>query len=154
VRHGLTPRLDLGAEIAGSMARAQVRGRLGRVRLARFIGGASAHVGLAQEDARAVRVGGSVPFVIGFDLLSVFEVWLGVRAAVDYLGGTSELGTSLDLITVRTGGVVGMAVGFRRVHLLVELGIDHELWLGNVNDSGIERGGLVLTPAFALRIRL
>lgn len=152
VRHGIGRNADLGLEVAGSSARGMLRGMLGGG-MARFVGGIAPHVGLAHEDGDLLRVGGTVPITLSVDVLSLYELWIGARIAVDYLTGTVR-GEAISMTGLRTGGVIGLGVGFRRLLVLVELGIDHELWSGTVSDISIERNGLVLTPAFAIRLRL
>jgi len=151
-RHGLGPNADLGIEISGSSARAMLRGQVG-AGMARLVGGIAPHVGLAHSDGELVRVGGTIPLTLSIDLFSLYEVWIGARIAVEHLTGSVQA-ASISMTGLRTGGVVGMAVGFRWLWLLVELGVDHELWSGTVSDTSIERNGLVLTPAFAVRVRM
>ncbi len=151
-RYGLGPDADLGLEVAGSSARAMLRGQLG-VGLVRLIGGFAPHVGIAQEQGDLLRVGGTVPLTLAIDAFSLYEVWVGVRLGVEHLAGSAG-GVDISMTGLRTGGVVGLGVGFRRLMVLVELGVDHELWSGSVADVSIQRNGLVLTPAFALRLRL
>lgn len=152
VRHGLGPDADLGAEISGTSARAMLRGQLG-LDMVRLVGGIAPHVGLAHSGGELVRVGGTVPITLAIDLFSLYEVWIGARVAVEHLTGSAQA-ASISMTGLRTGGVVGMAVGFRWLWVLVELGVDHELWTGSVSDISIERNGLVLTPAFAVRVRM
>lgn len=152
VRHGLGPDADLGLEVAGSGARGMLRGQL-REGLVRFIGGFAPHVGVAHEQGDLLRVGGTVPLTLSIDAFSLYEVWVGLRVGVEHLVGEVG-GNAVSMTGLRTGGVVGLGVGFRRLSLLVELGIDHELWSGDVSDISIATNGVVLTPAFAFRIRL
>ena len=152
VRHGISRDVDLGLEVAGSGARAMLRGQVGEG-LVRFIGGFSPHVGLGHEGGELARVGGTVPLTLSIDAFSLYEVWVGVRVGVEHLFGNAA-GSTVSMTGLRTGGVIGLGVGFRRLMLLVELGIDHELWTGRVSDIAIERSGLALTPAFAVRVRL
>jgi len=152
VRHGLGPRADLGVEATASSARGHLRGRL-PLGTVSFLYGIAPHVGVAHDETSAVRVGGTVPLVIALDLFSLYEAWIGARITVEHIAG--DLGpSSVSLTGLRTGGVVGLAVGFRRFHVMMELGVDHELWTGSLGDISIGANGLVLTPAFAVRLRL
>jgi hypothetical protein len=157
VRHGLTDDVDLGVEAAGSSLLLSLRGQLRHRSGLRLIGGVAPYVGLVHDDGTAVRAGGALPIGIAFDAFSVLEAWLGARIAVEHV--TGEMGPdaaaqSASLTGLRAGGVVGIAAGFRRLHVLVELGVDYEHWTGALADSSIERSGVVLTPGFALRLRL
>ncbi len=153
-RYGFGDDADLGVEASGTTLRAMLRGRLRLGGFASLMGAIVPHLGVAHDGSAAVRGGGTLPVVVGFDVLSVLEIWLGVRGAIDHLGGELAGGDTVSLTGVRTGGVVGVAAGFRRLHVLVELGIDHELWLGELAGRSIERNGLALTPGFAVRLRL
>ncbi|MGB5809907.1 MAG: hypothetical protein WBG86_05205, partial [Polyangiales bacterium] len=56
---------------------------------------------------------------------------------------------------VRIGPVVGMALGVRRFHALVELTAAYEHWsIGDPDGSRLRRNGVALIPGFALRLRL
>lgn len=152
VRHGLGSRADLGVEATASSARAHLRGRL-PLGTASLLFGIAPHVGVAHDDTSAVRLGGTVPLVLAIDLFSLYEAWIGARITVEHIRG--DLGAlPVSLTGLRTGGVVGLAVGFRRFHVMMELGVDHELWTGDLGDNAIDANGLVLTPAFAVRLRL
>ncbi len=155
VRHGLSEELDLGVEAAGSSVRGNLRLRAPLGSLAHLMVGVVPHAGVVADlnDGTAFRGGGLLPIVLGLELFSMYEAWIGVRVGLEHVSG--ELGgRSVELSALRTGGVIGLGVGFRRLMVLVELAIDHELWWGSLGDTGIERNGLTLTPAFAVRLRL
>lgn len=151
-RHGLGRQVDLGLEASGTTARLMLRGQVGDG-MARLVAGIAPHVGVGHEGGELVRAGGTVPLTLAIDVLSLYEVWVGARVGVEHLAGTA-VGVGISMTGIRTGGVVGLGVGFRRFMVLAELGIDHELWTGTISDTSIERNGLVLTPAFAVRLRL
>ncbi|HJL19579.1 MAG TPA: hypothetical protein RMH99_28205 [Sandaracinaceae bacterium LLY-WYZ-13_1] len=158
VRHGVTDDVDLGVTAAGSSLHAPVRAQLalGGSSL-RLVAGLAPHVGVVHDEGAAARFGATLPIGFAFDALSILSAWLAARVGVEHV--TGELGAddaarSVALTGVRTGGVVGLAVGFRRLHVLVELGVDHERWLGDLADNAIDTDGIVLTPAFAVRLRL
>lgn len=152
VRHGLTRDIDLGLEVSGTALRGHLRLQLGSG-MVHLVTGLAPHVGLGHQDGELIRLGGTIPIVLAVDVLSIYEIWIGLQLGLEHL--TGQAGTdSISMTALRTGGVVGLAVGFRRVHVLVELAIDHELWTGSITDTQIERNGLVLTPALAVRLRL
>lgn len=154
-RHGLDEHLDLGVEASGSSVRASLRGRIPLGSLAHVLIGIVPHAGAVSdlEGNDAFRGGAMLPIVLGAEVFSMYEAWIGARVGLEHV--TGELASrSVGLTGVRTGGVVGLGVGFRRLMLLVELAVDHELWWGSLGDTRIERNGVALTPAFALRLRL
>lgn len=151
-RYGLGPSADLGIEASGTTARALLRGQLGDG-MVRVQAGLGPHVGVGHEGGELVRAGGTLPLALTIDVLSLFEVWVGARVVLEHLTGAAR-SVAISMTGIVTGGVVGLGVGFRRFLVLVELGVDHELWTGTVADMSIERSGLVLTPAFAVRLRL
>ncbi|MFK7985472.1 MAG: hypothetical protein AB8I08_05535 [Sandaracinaceae bacterium] len=152
VRRGVSPDVDLGVETAGTTLRLSARGRV-RLGMFNLVAGLVPHVGLVDDPIEAGRLGVSIPVVLSLDVLSVAEAWLGVRGTLEHAFGELE-GAALTVTGVRGGGVLGLAVGFRRFHVLLELGIDYERWFGALGDTEIEREGVVLTPAFAVRLRL
>jgi hypothetical protein len=154
VRYGLTEDLELGGEITPSQLRATLRGQLPLGSLGLLNLGIAPFGGYALEgDALAARGGALATLAVTLDISSIYEAWIGVRVGVEHAAG--ELGeSSLALTGLRTGGAVGIGIGFRRFHVLIELAVDHELWWGSLDDSSIQRNGVVLTPAFAFRLRL
>jgi hypothetical protein len=154
VRHGLTDELDLGVEASGSSLRGSLRGRFELSSMMSVMVGAAPHVGLVHDGEQAAfRAGGLVPIVLSIDLLSLYEVWIGARIGLEHVAG--ELGgAATSWSGLRTGGVIGLAIGFRTLHVLAELAVDHELWWGTRNGAAVQRNGVALTPAFAVRLRL
>jgi hypothetical protein len=55
---------------------------------------------------------------------------------------------------VRAGPVIGMALGVRRVHALIELTAAYEYWFIDHPGVSLDRGGFVLIPGFGIRLRL
>ncbi|MGE0784159.1 MAG: hypothetical protein AB7S26_00625 [Sandaracinaceae bacterium] len=152
-RVGVARDLELGAVVAGSTAHVMLRGQLRLSPTVRLTLGLMPFAGGAgDERASALRLGGQVPAVLGISISGVYEAWFGLRAAGEYLGGEAD-SRELMLAGIRVGGVVGLAAGFRRLHVIAELGVDHEWWLGSFGDTSISRTGIALTPGFAVRLR-
>jgi hypothetical protein len=162
VRVGVSDDVDLGLVVSSASGRAELRWgtRLGQLR---------AHVGLAGFGGYAVtnadangaqgsgwRAGALLPLTLAFDVAGILEAWIGARFAFERVEGElgpGALGARSALWGLRGGGVVGLALGFRRVHFLAELAVDGEHWSGQNGGVSLERAGVALTPAFALRIR-
>lgn len=162
VRVGVSPDLDVGMVVSGASGRIEARygARLGQLR---------AHVGVAGFGGYAVtdpdangaqgsgwRAGGFVPLTLAFDVAGILEAWIGARFAFERVEGTLgplAMGATTDAWGLRGGGVVGLALGFRRVHVLAELAVDGEHWSGHVGATSFERAGVSLTPALGARVR-
>jgi len=163
-RAGLQGGWDLGAIVAGSGGRLEVRsgGLLGSsltyhvgVALSGAYQGSESRQTAMDETlsaAEGFRVGALVPVGIGLALGGIFEAWGTVRLGAEYLNGTVGIAAG-DAWVLRSGLALGVGVGFRRVHVLVELAVDFEHVRGQLAGNAIERSGIVLTPAAALRIR-
>ncbi|MGF1468493.1 MAG: hypothetical protein ACFCGT_20400 [Sandaracinaceae bacterium] len=161
VRRGVGDRVDLGAQIAGSTGRVAVRGTVPAGGGLRLVLGLSPHAGWLEtepaQSGQAFRAGVELPVVLAFDVSSLYSAWFGLRLGVDHANGRigptdarrDAYGTGL-----RTGGVFGMGVGFRRFHLLMEIAIDHEAWWGRLGTVRVERNGVVVVPSFAFRLRV
>lgn len=162
LRVGVSEDVDVGLVVSSASGRAELRWgtRLGQLR---------AHVGVAGFGGYAVtnpdangaqgtgwRAGALVPLTLAFDVAGILEAWIGARFAferVEGVLGPGSLGVPSALWGLRGGGVVGLALGFRRVHFLAELAVDGEHWSGQNGGVSLERAGVALTPAFALRVR-
>lgn len=163
-RVGLDDGWDLGVVIAGTGGRAEVRtgGPLGT--LANYHLGAALTAGYQRsEDAQSgmgavlraaegYRVGAFLPLGIGAALGGIFEGWGTVRLGAEYVSGTVGADRG-DAWILRSGLALGIGVGFRRVHVLIELAVDFEHVRGQLGGVAIDRSGVVLTPATALRLR-
>lgn len=154
VRHGITDDIDLGVEVAGSSLRGSLRGQLALSSMVSLVAGLVPHVGLLHDgEEPAFRGGALVPIVLSVDVLGLYEVWVGLRAGLEHVAGPLA-SRDAHLGGLRAGGMVGLAIGFRRLHVLAELAVDHELWWGRHGDTVVARSGVALTPAFGLRLRL
>ena len=104
-----------------------------------------------------VRASVELPLLYSADYGGVYETWVGPRVGMDYVMGAfrTESGTSDVRATgIRAGAVLGFAAGFRRIHAMIELSAAYERWWMHANGERRNRGGFVLIPAFALRVRL
>ncbi|GAB4213141.1 MAG: hypothetical protein OHK0013_36720 [Sandaracinaceae bacterium] len=162
VRVGLSRELDLGIVVSGAAGRAELRygGRFGQLRahlgVAGFGGYATTRVDVMGAQGAGWRAGAFVPLTLAFDVAGILEAWLGARFALERVEGAlgpSDSHADTRAWGIRAGGVVGLALGFRRVHLLAELAVDGEWWSGRTADVALERAGVALTPAFAVRAR-
>lgn len=167
VRVGVSRELDLGLVVSAASGRAELRygETVGSVRLHAGIAGFGGYA-VTDPDANGAqgsgwRAGAFVPLTLGFDVAGILEAWVGARFAFErvegQLGPTTMMPTSTNATSsawgVRGGGVVGLALGFRRVHVLAELAVDGEWWSGQLAGVSFERSGAALTPAFGVRIR-
>lgn len=107
-------------------------------------------------------VGADIPILVGYrsdgDL---YMLWLGARAGlehVDISAETSEPDTvaigpapiSLSATRLWAGGLVGAALGFRHVHVAMELDVSYASISGSYNQSHAQVDGVMLTPGTAL----
>jgi hypothetical protein len=164
LRLGLGDRTDFGVTVAGTGGRIDVRRVFqlsGREKLERYgiLVGASALV-IRTEDADVGALwsgGGEIPVLFTFDAASVIEAWVGVRLGVTHtagavkVAGRSEQGVVWGL---GAGAVLGVAVGFRHAHALLELSAAYQSFSGAQGSEDLRLPMVTLTPAFALRLRL
>jgi hypothetical protein len=108
--------------------------------------------------------GADLPILLGITSKSdVYSLWIGPRAGVELLSGrldTTELTSApvqQELIDARArhfyvGGVLGMRVGFRHVHVGLELGAAYHHASATFGDASLSINQATLTPAGALLI--
>lgn len=154
-RIGLGNHTDVGLRLQGNLARASLRKRWQVERQLGLLVGAAPYAGwVPDRDGDASpgrRLGLDIPLTLGARFNGVYEAWGGLRFAVEHATAPSQPRGSV--VGMRAGLILGLAVGFRRLHALLELTADYERW---AVQSGSEDpyGGMALTPAFALRFRL
>lgn len=163
-RYGVARGLDVGALLAGTTLRLDVRRELGAfedttrptwiVSASPFVGWIPEHdelgrgyrVGLEGRVARAVDIGG------------LYEAWAGLRLGTEAVAGefAREGLARADgrAFALRGGAMLGVSAGFRRVHAFLELSVVYEHWWGEHGDTRLNHGGVVLTPSFGLRVRI
>ena len=106
--------------------------------------------------------GADVPLLVGWRSdAGLYHLWAGARAgfehdAIDQL--TSEpksvtIGTppiSLAATRYYGGGLVGFAVGFRHIHVALELDVAYQNAVGDYNATHVTISGVAISPATAL----
>lgn len=162
-RVGFERNWDVGVIAAGPGGRVEVRGdyRLGP--MTHFHAGFALSGGWAHAEptqgttgADGYRVGGFVPLTLGIDVSGIFEAWGTVRLGAEHVEGTIGIGSaprSAEAWMLRAGLALGLAVGFRRVHVLCEVAVDAEHVRGTSGGVSFDRTGGAVTPAVALRVR-
>ena len=162
-RYGLTDKWDLGLMVAGTTVRAEARYahvlQEGTTRSSLIVGLAPYGGWIPDRDASGSggRVGFEVPFVYGIEIGGVYEIWIGARGSGEYVFGDFQVagsGRKASGAGVRAGPVIGMALGVRRVHALIELTAAYEYWFIDHAGVSLNRGGFVLIPGFGIRLRL
>ena len=161
-RYGLAERWDLGLMVSGATVRAEARYERvlqeGTTRKALVVGMAPYGGWIPDRDrsGRGGRVGFEVPFVFGAEIGGIYEIWIGARGSGEYVFGDFQIAASKQRASgagLRIGPVIGMALGVRRVHALVELTAAYEHWFIDHAGTSLDRGGFVLIPGFGIRFR-
>lgn len=161
-RYGLAENWDLGLMVSGTTVRADARYERvlsdGTTRKALVVGMAPYGGWIPDRDGsgRGGRVGFEVPFVFGVEIGGIYELWLGARGSGEYVFGDFQVAGSEQKASgagVRAGPVIGMALGVRRIHALVELTAAYEYWFIDHAGASLNRGGFVLIPGFGIRLR-
>jgi hypothetical protein len=106
--------------------------------------------------------GGDIPVLVGWESAGgIYKIWGGARGGFerDVLESvTSEpkaitIGTPplrLDANRYWGGAVLGLATGFRHVHVALELSANYQFVQGNYNENRVTVRGVTLAPATAL----
>jgi len=105
--------------------------------------------------------GADVPVLVGYRSEGdLYMLWLGVRGGwehVDISEVSSDNGITLGQAPVSLsatrfwgGALVGFAVGFRHVHVGVELDASYASVSGDYDDTHVQVSGITLAPATAL----
>jgi hypothetical protein len=162
-RIGIARGWDLGVLVAGPNGRLELRTGIRLGPSTRFHAGLSGYGGGLVRETSDVegggdgyRVGALVPIVFALDLGGILEAWAGARLGFEHVGGQIVSGGVMlrgDGTAFRGGLLVGLAIGFRRVHALLELAADYEYWRGHLAGVSFERQGVALVPSFGLRVR-
>ncbi|MFO0679810.1 MAG: hypothetical protein U0169_25015 [Polyangiaceae bacterium] len=172
-RVGIADDYEAGLAYTGRAARLDVRRQFGDgdVRLSVGLAGTAAFYGRLQGgtlpgvELESMRgFGGDVPIVLGWEsAASIFRAWAGVRGGYERVSiglvrsepKTTTLGTvpaSLTGDRFWGGGLVGVAAGFRRVHVAMELDVAYHSVSGNYAGTSASVGGLTVAPAAAVLV--
>lgn len=166
-RVGVGEQFEGGLAYTGRAVRADIRRsfELGRYwALSLGAGGSAVLYGQQNEGALAQLHGwgADVPLLVGFQSDGgLYALWVGARAGwehVDISDVTSEpktvtLGVSPAVLSATRwwgGGVLGFAVGFRHLHVALELDAAYANVSGSYNQTSVQVDGLTLAPAAAL----
>ena len=161
-RYGLAEKWDLGLMVSGTTVRAEARYesllQQGTTRTVLMVGLAPYGGWIPERDqsGRGGRVGFEIPFTFGVEIGGIYEVWVGARASAEGVFGDFLIAGSDQRASgagVRAGPVLGMALGVRRIHALVELTTAYEYWFIDHAGTSLNRGGFVLIPGFGVRFR-
>jgi hypothetical protein len=166
-RAGLGEGFEVGLTYTGRAARADFRHSWSWDRLSLSIGGGMSYIfyGDAQGaslpfiDVDSVQgYGADVPVLIGWESAAgIFMAWVGVRGGFDhagisdtdqvqFMGGPGELSAT----RVYGGGLVGVATGFRHIHVALEFDANYQSVSGSFFTMHVSDAGLTLVPAGAL----
>ena len=106
--------------------------------------------------------GADVPVLVGYESDGdLYMLWLGARAGWEHVNiedltsepGSGEFGTppiSLSATRLWAGGLLGVAVGFRHVHVAMEIDVSYANLTGDYNQTHARVAGVTLAPASAL----
>ncbi len=107
-------------------------------------------------------VGADVPVLVGYRSdADLYMLWLGVRGGLEHVDISQETSEpaaaaigpapiSLSATRLWAGGLVGAAVGFRHVHVAMEIDVSYASISGNYDQTHAQVEGVMLTPATAL----
>ena len=163
LRYGLDRGYDIGLLVAGPVVRLDLRRELvlsnGSTRKALVFALAPFGGAIVDDDEQGsgMRVGAEARAAYGADVGGLYDAWVGLRLGVEHargdfaLAGVSVAGQGTAL---RAGLMLGLAVGFRRLHAFAEVTAWAEGWIASHGEIDLNRFGLVLTPSFGLRLRI
>jgi|HubBroStandDraft_1064217.scaffolds.fasta_scaffold02113_8 hypothetical protein len=171
-RVGIGSKVEAGIGYTGRAVRLDLRRSFdlpGRWALSVGAAGSAALYGhqdgteLADVDVGQMHgVGADVPVLLGYQSdADLYLLWFGARGGWEHVDisevtsepGATELGPApIALSATRwwAGGLVGAAVGFRHVHVAMELDVDYASISGSYNQTHAQVAGVMLTPGTAL----
>jgi hypothetical protein len=171
-RVGLGSSFEAGLDYTGRAARVDLRHSFDYGDVSLSVGGGVSYVFYGDQSAAALPnvdvnsvqgFGADVPVLIGWQSAArLIMVWGGVRAGFDHVGisdtfpmqfpMTPTMGTPSELSATRFygGGLVGLAAGFRHLHVALELDVAYQTLAGSFFATGASVSGLTMAPAGAL----
>lgn len=132
------------------------------VGLSAAFSGRQTHTLTGVDDANLFGFGGDVPVLVGYkSTAGLYYVWIGARFSYEHdtiQPRNSEAvppgaqSTAPQLVGDRfaVGGLLGLAIGFRHIHVAIELEADYAAITGTFGGVTGRVDGLSLTPATAL----
>lgn len=168
-RVGVGSQVEGGIAYTGRGARIDLRKAFGTGKVAfsaggglraTFLGrGTEALPGVASQGA--FGYGLDVPLLVGWrSEAGLYQVWGGVRGGWDHIGieprstepvaGAPPFPGTLSANRFFVGGVVGLAIGFRHVHVALELDANFESVSGTFGGASGSVQGATLVPASAV----
>ena len=167
-RVGITGSNEAGLSYTGRAVRLDVRHSFGlnkknSLALSTGLGGDVlfvAHPRAGSQDPHSLVGGGvDLPILFGWrSTAGLYSAWIGPRPGFSFVRGALADGTSFSARDVRLGFVGGLSVGFRQIHVAMELGGAFHFVDALVVDAlgggaqQMEFGQFTLTPAGALNI--
>ncbi len=167
-RVGLGDGLELGLTYTGRAVRADIRHAWSRDAVSLSIGGGATYLFYGDDtgaDLPGIDVdatqgfGADLPVVLGWDSSArIFSAWLGARAGFDHasipqfdgLSAPTTLSSALSATRLYGGGVVGLAAGFRHLHVALEFDATYQTIAGSFYATHVTASGVSLVPAAAL----
>lgn len=118
---------------------------------------------LPNVDLAALRgYGADLPLLVGWESdAGLYKIWLGPRAGFEHVTVESvrsepksvTLGSPpvrLEAMRWHAGGVLGIATGFRHVHVALEAAVSYQVVSGTYDAAEATVRGITLTPGTAL----
>jgi hypothetical protein len=172
-RVGLGAQFEAGLAYTGRAVRADVRRSFElseEVAMSIGVGGLATLDGRNESDTlpdvnlgRVHGWGADVPVLIGYQSTGdLYMVWAGARAGWEHIdiddltdapdGGPRESAGPISLSATRFwgGGLLGAAVGFRHLHVAMELDVSYASVTGDYDATHARVAGVTLAPATAL----
>lgn len=169
-RVGVGSNSDTGVAYSGRAVRVDMRHSLNfdaHWSLSAGVGGSAVIGGHdpidADTDLSRLQGGGAdIPVVVGYESDGgLYAAWLGARAGWEqvFAGNVRSeplagqvSGPALSVSAGRTwaGGLLGVAVGFRHVHVAMELDVAYAKVFGDVSSTHVDLAGVTVCPASAV----